>query len=48
VSPHPASEAPTPFGCVMLLAGTFCFAALALASAPALHQVMEAVVARLP
>ncbi len=48
VSPHPAPEAPTPFGSVMLIGGTLCLAAAVLAAAPALHQGMELLVSRLP
>jgi beta-lactamase regulating signal transducer with metallopeptidase domain len=48
VDPTSSSEAPTPMGCVMLTTGVLCFAVLVFTAAPALHQVMEAVVSRLP
>ena len=48
ISPLPAPEAPTPFGCVMLLGGGLSMLALIVASAPLLHQVMETLVSRLP
>jgi beta-lactamase regulating signal transducer with metallopeptidase domain len=48
VGPTSGSEAPTPLGCVMLTTGALCFAAFVFTAAPALHQVMEAVVRRLP
>jgi len=48
VGPTAGSEAPTPLGCVMITTGALCFAGFVFAAAPALHQVMEAVVSRLP
>lgn len=48
VGPTSALDAPTPLGCVILTTGTLCFAAIVFTTAPALHQVMEAIVSRLP
>jgi hypothetical protein len=48
VGPSGGGEAPTPLGCVMISTGALCFAGFVFAAAPALHQVMEAVVSRLP
>lgn len=48
LTPGPAPEAPTPFGCVMLIGGTLAFAAAIVAAAPMLHQFMELLVSRLP
>ena len=48
VGPPSALDAPTPLGCVILTTGTLCFAAIVFTTAPALHQVMEAIVSRLP